>query len=153
MHVFRRVAQAKRKPCRDTPSQDLRGEWFSTGKLHRNIGEREKNEAQVLLGRLGTQEDAVLMPQTHVVELEGPTKPEGAILHSAQPHPLESLDNGVEVGGMGGADRNTNLLESPFRGDDESKLRKRTSAPGAHPAVWLAIRSLKRSTRCAKAPT
>jgi hypothetical protein len=36
-----------------------------------------------------------------------------------QPHPLESLDNRVEVGGVGGSDRNMNILQCPSYGDDE----------------------------------
>jgi hypothetical protein len=104
---------------RTPPSWDLGEEVFSPGELRRDVGEREKNEAQVLLGRLGTQEDTELMPQTHVVKVEGPTNPGGMILRGAQPHPLESLYNGVGVGGAGGVDRNTNLLETPSCGDDE----------------------------------
>ena len=36
----------------------FRGEWLSPGKLHHNIGEREGEMAQVLLGRSGSQEGA-----------------------------------------------------------------------------------------------
>jgi hypothetical protein len=64
---------------------------------------------QVLLGQLGTHEDAELTPQLLVIEIEEPATPEGAIAWGAQPQPLESLDNGVKVGGVGVADRNVNL--------------------------------------------
>jgi hypothetical protein len=40
MCVPHRVAQAKRKPRRDAPGLDLRGEWFSPGELRRDVGER-----------------------------------------------------------------------------------------------------------------
>jgi hypothetical protein len=91
----------------------------SPGELHCDIGEREENMVQVLLGRSGTQEDAELMLQTLVVEVEGPTNPGDAILRGAQPHSLERPDNGVEVGGAGGADRSMNLLQSPSYGDND----------------------------------
>jgi hypothetical protein len=152
MRVPRRVAQAKRKPRRDASGRNLRGEWFSPGELLHDVGERGKNKAQVLLGQSGTQEDAKLMPQTLVVEVEGTTNPGGAILWGAQLHPLESLNNGAGVGCAGRADR-TGICSSPSLAVTmKSRLPKRTSALGTHPPEWLAIRSLKRSTRHAQGP-
>jgi hypothetical protein len=76
---------------------------------------------QVLLGQLGSQEDAELTPQTLVVEVGGGggVTPGGAILRGTQLHPLKSLDNRVDVGGASGVNQNTNLLPSPSYGDDE----------------------------------
>jgi hypothetical protein len=42
---------------------------------------------------------------------------------------------------------------SPPMVTTKSRLPKRTSAPGAHPLVWLAIRRLMKSSRCANPPT
>jgi hypothetical protein len=114
---------------------------------------------QVLLGRSGTQEDMELMPQTRIVEIEGPTNPEDAILQGAQLHSVERLDNGVKVGNngvkVGGAGwTGTQICSGPPHVlMMKSKLPKHMSAPGAHPLMWLAIRSLERSTRRAKSPT
>jgi hypothetical protein len=54
-----------------------------------------------------------------MIKIEEPAAPGGAIPRGVQSQPLESLDNGVKVGGADGVDRDMNLLQSPSRGDDE----------------------------------
>jgi hypothetical protein len=94
MRVPRCIAQTKMKPCRDAPGQDLWGEWFSHRELHHDVGEREKNEAYVLLGQSRTQEDMELTPQTLVVEVEGRTNPGGMILQVRSRIPLKASTMG-----------------------------------------------------------
>jgi hypothetical protein len=93
--------------------------------------------------------EAVAQPLA--TEIEGPAALGGAILQGGQPQPPESLNDGVEVGGVRGSDRNVNHLQPPLMATMKSRLSKRTSAPGAHPPAWLATRSFVESTRCAKA--
>jgi hypothetical protein len=107
---------------------------------------------QVLLGRSGTQEGVELSPQPLAIKIEMLAALGGAILQGAQPQPLERLNDGVEVGGARGSDRNGNQLQPSLHGMMKSRLPKRMSAPGAHLPAWLAIRSLVESTRRAKGP-
>jgi hypothetical protein len=110
MCVPRRIAQAKRKPRQDAPGRDLRGEWFSPEELCRDVGEREENKAQVLLGRLGTKEDAELMPESLVVEIERRAVPGITILQGVQLQSFEVLNDGVKNGGANGLSWNVDLL-------------------------------------------
>ena len=64
------VAETEREHCRGAPNEVFRGERLSPGKLRHDIGEREGEVAQALLGRLGSQEDAELTLQPPVVEVE-----------------------------------------------------------------------------------
>jgi hypothetical protein len=119
MRVPRRIAQAKRKPHRDAPGRDLWGEWFSPKELCHDVGEREESEVQVLLGRSGTQEDAELMAESLVVEIERRAVPEVAILQGVQLQSSEVLNYGVEDGGANGSGWNMDLLQFSLCGDDE----------------------------------
>ena len=55
------VAQTERERCRGAPDEVFRGERLSSGKLRHDVGEREGEVAQVLLGRSGSQECAELV--------------------------------------------------------------------------------------------
>jgi hypothetical protein len=110
---------------------------------------------QILLGRSGTQEDAELTPQTLVVKVGGggALSPEARSSRARCCIPSKASTMGsrltVWVGRTG-----TRICSSPPSVVTmKCRLPKRTSAPEAHPPTWLAIRSLKRSARCAKAPT
>jgi hypothetical protein len=70
-----------------------------------------------------------------------------------QPQPLKSLGNRVKVGGAGGADLNVNLLEPLTCGDDEVQAPKMHDRARGPFSGWLAIHSLVKSSRRAKAPT
>ena len=54
------VAQTERGSYRGTPDEAFQGEWLSSGKLRYDVGEREGEAAQVLLGWSGSQEGAEL---------------------------------------------------------------------------------------------
>jgi hypothetical protein len=116
------VAQAEREHRRNVPGQDLWGERFSSGKLRCHVGECEENMTQVLSGRSGTQEGIELSPQPLAIEIEEPAALGRAILRAAQPQPLESLDDGVEVGGARGSDRNVNQLQPSLYGDGKVQV-------------------------------
>jgi hypothetical protein len=61
-HGLRGGAQAERKHCRDVPNKDFRGEWFSSRELCHDVGKREEDALQALLGRSRTQEGVELAP-------------------------------------------------------------------------------------------
>ena len=54
------VALTKWERCRGASDEVFRGEWLSFGKLCHDVGEREGEAAQVLLGWSGSQEGAEL---------------------------------------------------------------------------------------------
>ena len=54
------VARTKRERCRGTPDEVFLGERLSPGQLCHDVGEREGEAAQVLPGRLGSQEGTEL---------------------------------------------------------------------------------------------
>ena len=54
------VAQTEQERYRGALDEAFRGEWLSSGKLHHDVGEREGEAAQVLLGWSGSQEGAEL---------------------------------------------------------------------------------------------
>jgi hypothetical protein len=84
IYILYCIAQAKAKHYRGAPDHDLRGEWFSSGELHRDIGKPEENLMQVLLGWSGTQEGMEPTPQPLVIEIGEPATLRGAILWGAQ---------------------------------------------------------------------
>ena len=55
------VVETGRGRCRGAPDEVLWGEWLYSGKLCHDIGEREGEVAQVLLGRSGSQEGTELV--------------------------------------------------------------------------------------------
>ena len=64
------VAETEQEHCRGALDEVLQGKRLSLGKLRHDIGEREGEVAQVLPGRLGSQEDTELMLQPPIVEVK-----------------------------------------------------------------------------------
>ena len=95
------VAEIGRERCRGAPDEVFRGGRLSSSKLHHDVGEREGEAAQVLPGRLGSQEDAELMPQPPKVKVEELTTPAGTVLWCMQPQLLEHLGDRVDAGIVG----------------------------------------------------
>jgi hypothetical protein len=86
------------------------------------------------------------------VEVEGLVTLWGASLRSAQPQLLEGPGDRVEASG-GGVWGVGALASSPSVVTMKSRLPKRTCAPGVQSMSWLAIRSLMKVMKRAKAPT
>jgi hypothetical protein len=82
---------------------------------------------QVLLGQSGTLEDAELMPEPLVVEIERWAVPGIAILQGMQLQSSEVLNDGVEDGGANGSSWK---LQSSLRGDDD------VQTPEMHECAW-----------------
>jgi hypothetical protein len=66
------ITQAEQECHRGAPGHNLRGERFSSRKLHPDIGEQKVDLVQVLLGRSGTQEGMELTPKPLVIEIVEP---------------------------------------------------------------------------------
>jgi hypothetical protein len=66
----RSVAQTERKCYRGILGKATWGERFSPGKLRHDVGEQEREVAQILLGWLGSQEGIELALQPVVIEVE-----------------------------------------------------------------------------------
>ena len=64
------AAETEWEHYRGAPDEVFQGEQLSPGKLCHDLGERGGEVAQVLPGRLGSQEDAELMPQPPKVKVE-----------------------------------------------------------------------------------
>jgi hypothetical protein len=56
----RSIAQTEWKRYWGVPDKASQGEWFSSGKLRHDIGEREREAAQILLGWSRSQEGVKL---------------------------------------------------------------------------------------------
>ena len=54
------IAETGQERYRGAPDEVFQGEWLSSGKLCHDVGEREGEAAQVLLGWSGSQEGAEL---------------------------------------------------------------------------------------------
>ena len=54
------IAETKQERCRGAPDEVFQRERLPSGKLRHDVGEREGEVAQVLLGRSGSQEGTEL---------------------------------------------------------------------------------------------
>ena len=78
------IVETEREHFRGAPDEVFWGERLSPGKLCHDVGVREGEVAQALLGWLGSQEDTELTLQPPVVEVEELAGPGGAGLRCVQ---------------------------------------------------------------------
>ena len=107
------VAQTEGELCWGAPGEDLLGDQLSTRGLHHDVGEREENTAQVVLGRLAAQERAKLLLHAPAADIRAPcSKLSARGASSRNPH-RESAMGSVQIG----PDRGADLLQSALQVD------------------------------------
>jgi hypothetical protein len=88
------------------------------------VGERENEVAQILLGWSGSQEGVELALQSLIIKVEVLVAPEGTDLQGMQLQLLEGLDDCVEAGGAKRLDRGRGPCQLSLCGDEEIQALK-----------------------------
>jgi len=113
------VVETERERCRGPPDEVFWGEWLSSGKLCHDVGEREGEVAQVLLGRPGSQEGAELALEPPIVEVKESVASGGAGPTCVQLQLLKRLSDCIEASGVERLDGGRSHGQLSLSRDDE----------------------------------
>ena len=115
-HVPSSVPHAQRECCHGVIRHDARGNGVAPGQLCGHIGQRVDGAAEVILGRLRTQEHLKLMLQACAVEANAWWNRKDALPLMVEVQVLQHVgDDAVFAGARGCLDP----LQAPTNGDDE----------------------------------
>ena len=113
-----RDARPARERYRGAPDEVFRREWLPSSKLCHDVGEREGEVAQVLLGRPGSQEGAELALEPPIVEVKESVASGGAGPTCVQLQLLKRLSDHVEAGEVERLDGGGSLHQPSLHRDD-----------------------------------